>query len=250
MTDIIIQGIYGRMGRALLEKIGARDDCRVVAGVDGEAGNVGGIPVYAGFAELPCKGVIIDFSSPAGAVAAAQYGAENGLPCVICSTGLSKEDEAVLEAASAKVPIFRSANMSVGVNVLIELARQATKILGGEFDIEIVEKHHHNKLDAPSGTALMLYDTVKSAQSQPVYGRHTRTEKRQAGEIGIHAVRGGTVAGIHEVGFYGPGEFVTLTHQAQDRSIFALGALRAAKFIATQAPGEYGMDALAQALVK
>ena len=107
MTDIIIQGIYGRMGRALLEKIGARDDCRVVAGVDGEAGNVGGIPVYAGFAELPCKGVIIDFSSPAGAVAAAQYGAENGLPCVICSTGLSKEDEAVLEAASAKVPIFR-----------------------------------------------------------------------------------------------------------------------------------------------
>ena len=104
MTDIIIQGIYGRMGRALLEKIGARDDCRVVAGVDREAGNVGGIPVYAGFAELPCKGVIIDFSSPAGAVTAAQYGAENGLPCVICSTGLSKEDEAVLEAASAKVP--------------------------------------------------------------------------------------------------------------------------------------------------
>ena len=150
MTDIIIQGIYGRMGRALLEKIGARDDCRVVAGVDREAGNVGGIPVYAGFAELPCKGVIIDFSSPAGAVAAAQYGAKNGLPCVICSTGLSKEDEAVLEAASAKVPIFRSANMSVGVNVLIELARQATKILGGEFDIEIVEKHHHNKLDAPA----------------------------------------------------------------------------------------------------
>ena len=162
MTDIIIQGIYGRMGRALLEKIGARDDCRVVAGVDREAGNVGGIPVYAGFAELPCKGVIIDFSSPAGAVTAAQYGAENGLPCVICSTGLSKEDEAVLEAASAKVPIFRSANMSVGVNVLIELARQATKILGGEFDIEIVEKHHHNKLDAPSGTALMIADAINA----------------------------------------------------------------------------------------
>ena len=103
MTDIIIQGIYGRMGRALLEKIGARDDCRVVAGVDRDAGNVGGIPVYAGFAELPCKGVIIDFSSPAGAVAAAQYGAENGLPCVICSTGLSKEDEAVLEAAGVQI---------------------------------------------------------------------------------------------------------------------------------------------------
>ena len=105
------------------------------------------IPVYAGFDALPCKGVIIDFSSPAGAVAAAQYGAANGLPCVICSTGLSREDEAALEAASTRTPIFRSANMSVGVNVLIELARQATKILGGEFDIEIIEKHHHNKLD-------------------------------------------------------------------------------------------------------
>ena len=158
MTDIIIQGIYGRMGRALVEKIGAREDCRIVAGVDREAGRIGEIPVYAGFDALPCKGVIIDFSSPAGAVAAAQYGAANGLPCVICSTGLSREDEAALEAASTRTPIFRSANMSVGVNVLIELARQATKILGGEFDIEIIEKHHHNKLDAPSGTALMIAD--------------------------------------------------------------------------------------------
>ena len=160
MTDIIIQGIYGRMGRALVEKIGAREDCRIVAGVDREAGRIGEIPVYAGFDALPCKGVIIDFSSPAGAVAAAQYGAANGLPCVICSTGLSREDEAALEAASTRTPIFRSANMSVGVNVLIELARQATKILGGEFDIEIVEKHHHNKLDAPSGTALMIADAI------------------------------------------------------------------------------------------
>ena len=158
MTDIIIQGICGRMGRALLEKIGVRDDCRVVAGVDREPGHLGEIPIFSDFDALPCRGVIIDFSSPAGAVAAAQYGAANGLPCVICSTGLSKADEAVLEAASAKTPIFRSANMSVGVNVLIELARQATKLLGGEFDIEIIEKHHHNKLDAPSGTALMIAD--------------------------------------------------------------------------------------------
>ena len=162
MTDIIIQGIYGRMGRALVEKIGAREDCRIVAGVDREAGRIGEIPVYAGFDALPCKGVIIDFSSPAGAVAAAQYGAANGLPCVICSTGLSREDEAALEAASTRTPIFRSANMSVGVNVLIELARQATKILGGEFDIEIIEKHHHNKLDAPSGTALMIADAINT----------------------------------------------------------------------------------------
>ena len=160
MTDIILQGIYGRMGRTLAEKIAARSDCRVVAGVDREAGQVGAIPVYTDFAQLPCRGVIIDFSAPAGAVAAARYGAENGLPCVICSTGLTAEQEAELKAAGARTAIFRSANMSLGVNVLIELARRATRVLGGEFDIEIVEKHHRNKLDAPSGTALMIADAV------------------------------------------------------------------------------------------
>ena len=238
MTDIIIQGIYGRMGRALLEKIGARDDCRVVAGVDREAGNVGVIPVYAGFAELPCKGVIIDFSSPAGAVAAAQYGAENGLPCVICSTGLSKEDEAVLEAASAKVPIFRSANMSVGVNVLIELARQATKILGGEFD---------NKLDAPSGTALMIADAINAeagGKYEYVYDRSQVRQKRGAQELGISSIRGGGIVGEHDVLFCGPDEVVTLSHSAGSRGVFADGAVQAALYIAALAPGYYTMTDL------
>ena len=129
MTDIILQGICGRMGHALMEKIAQRDDCRVVAGVDQRAGDVGGIPVYASLEELPVKGVLIDFSSPAGSVNAARYCAAHGMPCVICSTGLTSEDEAVLEEASAKVPVFRSANMSVGINVLIELARRATRLL-------------------------------------------------------------------------------------------------------------------------
>ena len=187
MTDIVIQGIDGRMGHALIEKIAARQDCRVVAGVDREAGKVGDIPVYAGFEGLPKVDAIIDFSSPAGAVAAVQYGAVHGVPCVICSTGLSAEDETVLEDASAKTPIFRSANMSLGVNVLIELARQATKILGGEFDIEIIEKHHNQKLDAPSGTAIMLADAVASAlpyKAEYVYDRHERREKRRADYTG------------------------------------------------------------------
>ena len=145
MTDIVIQGIYGRMGHALIEKIAARQDCRVVAGVDREAGKVGDIPVYAGFEGLPKVDAIIDFSSPAGAVAAVQYGAVHGVPCVICSTGLSAEDETVLEDASAKTPIFRSANMSLGVNVLIELARQAeqagsTVEFKDEIDFETFEK--------------------------------------------------------------------------------------------------------------
>ena len=224
MTDIIIQGIYGRMGRALVEKIGAREDCRIVAGVDREAGRIGEIPVYAGFDALPCKGVIIDFSSPAGAVAAAQYGAANGLPCVICSTGLSREDEAALEAASTRTPIFRSANMSVGVNVLIELARQATKILGGEFDIEIIEKHHHNKLDAPSGTALMIADAINTEAN----GKYEY--------VGI--------VGEHDVLFCGPDEVVTLSHSAGSRGVFADGAVQAALYIAALAPGYYTMTDL------
>ena len=247
MTDIIIQGIYGRMGRALLEKIGAREDCRVVAGVDREAGHVGEIPVYAGFDALPCTGVVIDFSSPAGAVAAAQYGAEHGLPCVICSTGLSKADEAVLEAASAKTPIFRSANMSVGVNVLIELARQATKILGGEFDIEIIEKHHHNKLDAPSGTALMIADAINAEAGNSyeyVYDRSQVRQKRGAKELGISSVRGGGIVGEHDVLFCGPEEVLTLSHSAGSRGVFADGAVQAALYVAGRQPGYYTMTDL------
>ena len=204
------------MGRALVEKIGAREDCRIVAGVDREAGRIGEIPVYAGFDALPCKGVIIDFSSPAGAVAAAQYGAANSLPASSAPPAFP-EDEAALEAASTRTPIFRSANMSVGVNVLIELARQATKILGGEFDIEIIEKHHHNKLDAPSGTALMIADAINTEANgkyEYVYDRTQVRQKRGAQELGISSIRGGGIVGEHDVLFCGPDEVVTLSHSA------------------------------------
>ena len=241
MTDIVIQGIYGRMGHALIEKIAARQDCRVVAGVDREAGKVGDIPVYAGF------DAIIDFSSPAGAVAAVQYGAVHGVPCVICSTGLSAEDETVLEDASAKTPIFRSANMSLGVNVLIELARQATKILGGEFDIEIIEKHHHNKLDAPSGTALMIADAINTEANgkyEYVYDRTQVRQKRGAQELGISSIRGGGIVGEHDVLFCGPDEVLTLSHSAGSRGVFADGAVQAALYIAALAPGYYTMTDL------
>ena len=247
MTDIIIQGIYGRMGHALVEKIAARADCRVVAGVDREAGHVGDIPVYDSFEKLPCRGVIIDFSSPAGAVAAARYGAEQGLACVICSTGLSADDEAVLEAASAKTPVFRSANMSVGINVLIELARQATRVLGGEFDIEIVEKHHRNKLDAPSGTALMIADAINAeagGRYEYIYDRSQVRQKRGDRELGISAVRGGSIVGEHEVLFCGPEEVVTLQHSAGSRGVFADGAIQAALYTAAQQPGYYTMTDL------
>ena len=247
MTDIVIQGIYGRMGRTLVEKIAARTDCRVVAGIDRQAGMVGDIPVYTDFSQLPCQGVIIDFSSPAGAVAAAQYGAAHSVPCVICSTGLSKEDEAALEAASARTPIFRSANMSLGVNVLIELARQATQVLGGELDIEIVEKHHHNKLDAPSGTALMIADAINAeagGKYEYVFDRSQVRRKRDAKELGISSVRGGGIVGEHEVLFCGPDEVLTLQHSAGSRGVFADGAIQAALYLAGRKPGYYTMTDL------
>lgn len=247
MTDLIIQGIYGRMGRALVEKISAREDCRVVAGVDQATGAVGDIPVYAGFEGLPARGVVIDFTAPAGAVAAARWCAAQGLPCVICSTGLSKADEAVLEEASNKVPVFRSANMSVGVNVLIELARRAARLFDGEFDIEIVEKHHHNKLDAPSGTALMIADAINAEAGghyEYVYDRSQVRQKRGAKELGISAVRGGGIVGEHEILFCGPEEVVTLTHSAGSRGVFADGAVQAALFLDGRAPGYYTMSDL------
>ena len=251
MTDLIIQGIGGRMGHALLEKIASRDDCRVVAGVDQKTGDVNGIPVYASVEDLPAdtKGVLIDFTSPAGAVAAAEYGAAHGMPCVICSTGLSKEQEARLEAASEKVAIFRSANMSVGINVLIELCKRAVTLFGGEFDIEIVEKHHHNKLDAPSGTALMIADAINTqagGRYEYVYDRHQVRQKRGAQELGISSVRGGGIVGDHDVLFCGAEEVVTLSHVAQSRGVFADGAIQAALFLNNQAPGYYTMSDMLQ----
>lgn len=248
MTDIIIQGIQGRMGHALIEKISMRNDCRIIAGVDQTAKEISGIDVYDSFEKLgAAKGVIIDFSSPAGAVCAVEYGMAHGLPCVICSTGLSKEQEAVLEKASEKIPVFRSANMSLGVNVLIELARRATTLFGGEFDIEIVEKHHHNKLDAPSGTALMIADAINTEAGgcyEYVYDRHAVRQKRDAKELGISAVRGGGIVGEHEVFFCGPEEVVSISHSAGSRGVFADGAVQAALYLANCQPGYYTMTDL------
>lgn len=247
MTDIIIQGIGGRMGRALLEKIAPRTDCRVVAGVDQLAGQIDGIPVVQDLSELPAgvKGdVLIDFSSPAGALRAAEFCAGHGLPCVICTTGFDAEGIAALNAAAQKVAMFRSGNMSLGINVLIELVKQANTLLGGEFDIEIVEKHHHNKLDAPSGTALMIADAVNDAAGgsyEYVYDRHDVRQKRGARELGISAVRGGGIVGEHEVLFCGPEEVLTISHHAQSRGLFADGAVQAALFLAGKPAGLYAM---------
>ena len=242
MVSILLSGACGRMGHqvAALAEEGA-----IVAGVDVNPRADCAFPVYPSFSLVKEKAdVLMDFSRPEGLGALLAYALAHKTPVVLAATGYNQQDLAAIAEAAKEIPIFRSANYSIGVYVLRALSARAAQLLP-DFDIEIVEKHHNQKIDAPSGTALMLYDAVSNPASQPVYGRSGRTQTREKAEIGIHAVRGGTVAGEHEVGFYGPGETVLLSHSAQDRSIFARGALRAAAWIAGRAPGEYGMDDLA-----
>ena len=249
MLKILLSGACGRMGHQVAA-LAEEENVLIAAGVDVHAEAFGSFPVYPSFSLVEQQAdVIVDFSRPEGLPALLSYAQAHQLPVVLAATGYNDQDLAAIRAAAKTIPVFRSANLSLGVYVLKTLARQAARLLPG-FDIEIIEKHHNQKLDAPSGTALMLYDAVSAPDSQPVFGRSGRTQKREKNEIGMHAIRGGTVPGEHEVGFYGPSEVVTLSHSAQDRSIFARGALRAARFIASQAPGEYDMEALAQDMLK
>ena len=231
------------------------EENQIVAGVDVNPRQDTSFPVYPSFSLVPDDAaqnqidVIVDFSRPEGLPALLEFARKHGLAVVLAATGYNEQDAAAIADAAKDIAIFRSANLSIGMHVLRTLAAQASQLLAG-FDIEIVEKHHNQKIDAPSGSALLLYDAVRREESIPVFGRNGRTQKREEREIGLHAIRGGTVAGEHEVGFYGPGETVLLTHAAQDRSIFARGALRAAAFIADQQPGEYGMDDLAAAMLR
>ena len=228
MTDIIIQGIGGRMGHVLCEMIAQREDCRVVAGIDMKDGEMNGIPVYDSLDKLDGKGnVVIDFSAPAAVEKALPYCEAHKLPIVVCTTGLSEELQLKLVQLSRSIPVFKSANMSMGINVLSELCKRASAILGANYDIEIVEQHHHNKLDAPSGTA---------------YDRSAVRQKRDPKEIGISAVRGGSIVGDHEVLFCGPDEVITLRHTAYSRNIFANGAINAAVYLAKKEPGLYNMS--------
>ena len=245
MTDIIIQGIGGRMGHALCEMIANRSDCRVVAGIDQQDGEQNGIPVYDSLEKLDGKGdVIIDFSAPAAVEKALTYCEAHKMPIVVCTTGLSEELQLKVVQLSRIVPVFKSANMSIGINLLSELCKRASAILGADYDVEIVEQHHHNKLDAPSGTALMLADAINEENNGAyyyVYDRSSVRQKRDPKEIGISSVRGGSIVGDHEVLFCGPDEVITLKHTAYSRSVFANGAINAAVYLAKKEPGLYNM---------
>ena len=244
---ILISGALGHMGRAVAAQASA-DGIEIVAGVDALQGDCS-FPCHTSFDALPdCSGaVIVDFSRPEALPSLLAYAVKNHLPVVLATTGYTPEQEQEVDQAARQIPVFRSANKSVGVALHSHLCQEAAKVLGETFDVEIVEAHHNRKVDAPSGTALLLFDAIKNAYDEPRYaqlGRGGRNCKRQHNEIGIHALRGGTVTGEHEVCFFGPAERIRLSHSAEDRSVFASGALKAAAYIQGKAPGRYTMEDL------
>lgn len=245
MLKIIISGINGRLGSVIHRVADDREDIQVVAGVDISDNGENTVPVFANFQELAVKGdVIIDASHPSALAGLLDYAVKNGVPAVLAATGYSEEQEAMVDEAARTIPIFRSANMSIGVNLLAQLATACAKVLGDDFDIEIVEAHHNQKLDAPSGTAKMLAKAVEAGLDftpEYVYERESKRQKRDHKEIGMHAIRGGTIVGEHEIIFAGRDEIITISHSARSKEIFAVGALNAAKFIADKDAGRYAM---------
>lgn len=242
--QLIIGGALGRMGRELAlaaQNAGIGIACGVDVAYNGQPAS---FPIVTGYEKLAAEtGVIVDFSRPDALPELLETALRLRLPAVLCATGYTDVELHRIEEAAKEIPVLRSANMSLGVNVLTELAAMAARMLEG-FDVEIVEKHHRMKADSPSGTALMIYEAIqqeKGPETEPVYGRYGRTQKRTDGEIGVHAVRGGTVTGEHEIGFYGLGEEIILTHRAENRSLFAQGALRAALFLQDKPAGLYSM---------
>ena len=240
---ILISGAAGHMGREVADQAKAAG-IEVAGGVD-VASVQADFPVWTDFTQAPVVDCIVHFSRPASLDGLLAYAMQNRIPAVLATTGYDEAQLAAIDEAAKVISIFRSANMSVGIALLRALSRKAAQVLGDDFDVEIVEAHHNRKADAPSGTALMLYDAVKDAYDEPreaVYGRHGRDCRRAHSEIGLHALRGGTVTGEHEVCFFGPSERITLRHSAENRSVFAQGALRAAAFLPGKAPGLYTMD--------
>lgn len=248
MKRILLNGCNGKMGRVITECVAQRDDCMIAAGVDVNTATLADFPVFASPSDYPGEvNVIIDFSHPSALTPLLTYAVEHGTPAVIATTGLSPEQVEEVKKASRRIPVFYSGNMSLGINLLLELAKKATAVLGDGFDVEIIEKHHNQKIDAPSGTALMLADAVGETMPQEpryVYDRHSQRKKREKAEIGIHSVRGGTIVGEHEVIFAGRDEIVTLSHTALSKEIFATGSVNAALFLSDQQPGLYNMGDL------
>ncbi|MFW5630456.1 MAG: 4-hydroxy-tetrahydrodipicolinate reductase [Acetivibrio ethanolgignens] len=247
MTRIIMHGCNGAMGQTITRLVREDENAEIVAGIDTRNTIDNGYPVFQSLRRCDVKAdVIIDFSSALAVDSLLDNGIAKQLPIVLCTTGLSEEQLKKVKMSSGMIPILRSANMSLGINMLMKLLQDAVRTLEpAGFDVEIVEKHHNQKIDAPSGTALALADSINAAmddQYEYIYDRSQVRQKRQKKELGISAVRGGTIVGEHEVIFAGTDEVIEFKHTAYSKAVFAKGAVAAAKFLAGRRPGLYDMS--------
>lgn len=247
MVRIIMHGCNGHMGQVISGLAEKDPDAEIVAGIDIADQGKNNYPVFTDIHACQVEAdAIIDFSSPKAVDSLLDYSIQRQIPVVVCTTGMSEEQLARVEETAKKVAVLKSANMSLGINTLLKLVQDAAKVLAGAgFDMEIVERHHRLKVDAPSGTALALADSLNEAmdnQYHYVYDRSQRREQRDDMEIGISAVRGGTIVGEHEVIFAGPDEVIEFKHTAHSKAVFGKGALEAAKFLAGKPAGRYDMS--------
>ena len=242
---VIINGYSGgTMGQVLTKCVADDEELELVAGISPKHHDVDGFNTYSSFADVKeDSDVVIDFSNPLALDGILEYCLKTKTPVVLATTGYNDEEMEKIHEAAKQIPVFLSFNMSLGVNILLKLVKEAAKNLAN-FDIEIIEKHHNKKVDSPSGTAVMIANAVKEIreQSEFIYGRHGRTGKRQQNEVGIHAVRGGTIVGEHSAIFAGNDEILEINHSARSKNVFAEGAIAAAKYLVNQQPGFYNMD--------
>ncbi len=245
MLKVLLSGCFGKVCIALAKAISEKDDMYVVAGVDMCRDLTANFPTFTNFDEVNViPDVVIDFSDPSNLTDLLKFATKHSIPAVIATTGYTDSQLEDIKNAATKIPVFFTFNMSLGVNLLVSLAKTAAGVLGDDFDIEIIEKHHNQKIDAPSGTAIMLANAINSVfdnNKQYEYDRTKKREKRQKSEIGMHSVRGGTIVGEHDVIFAGNDEILTLSHTALSKNLFANGAIKAAYYISSQPAGMYDM---------
>ncbi len=248
MTRIILSGCNGKMGQVITRLAADDDDVQIVAGLDINDCIPNTYPVFTDIERCDVAAdVIVDFSHPSAFDGVMALAKKQQLPIIVATTGLSAQQREALKEYSADIPVFFSANMSLGINLLIALAKKAAVVLEDNFDIEIIEQHHNQKLDAPSGTALAIADGINEVLSAPneyIYDRHSVRRKRRKSEIGLHAIRGGTIVGKHNVLFAGTDEIIELKHEASSKEVFAVGAIKAAKYMHGKPVGFYSMDNL------
>ena len=247
MIKVLINGCNGKMGQEVAKRVKETEDVETLCGVDRIDTGDNEFPVFNNIEEINLiPDCIIDFSVPEATLNILKFARKNKVPIVIATTGFSEEDNKIIDEASKEIPVFKSANMSIEINLMAKLVANVAKNLS-ESDIEIVETHHNRKIDSPSGTALILADSINNALDYKMeyeYDRHSKREKRRKNEIGIHSLRGGTEVGKHSVIFFGQNESLEITHNVISRSVFADGAIKASKFLVNKDSGFYNMNDL------